>query len=60
MRILITIVSMIAVALAVQAEAQAQEAKSPLVRQINNGNWPSDREAQQLVDELFYQRAIHT
>jgi hypothetical protein len=51
---------MIAVALAVQAEGQAQETKSPLVRQINNGNWPSDREAQQLVDELFYQRAIHT
>jgi hypothetical protein len=37
----------------------AQETSSPLVRQLYNGNWPSAKEAQQLRDELFYQRAIH-
>ena len=31
----------------------------PLVRQLYDGNWPSAEEAQQLRDELFYQRAIH-
>ena len=60
MRVTIIIVSIIALAIAIPAQAQAQETKSPLVRQINDGNWPSDREAQQLVDELYYQRAIHT
>ena len=40
-------------------EAQAQEAAPPLVKQINNGNWLSEQEAQELRDELFYQRAIH-
>ena len=40
-------------------EAQAQEAAPPLVKQINNGNWLSEEEAQELRDELFYQRAIH-
>jgi hypothetical protein len=40
-------------------QAQAQETASPLVRQIDNGNWPSAKEAQQLREELFYQRAIH-
>src|SRR5262245_26178403 len=34
-------------------------AEPPLVRQINNGNWPSDDEARKLVDELYYQRAVH-
>ena len=29
------------------------------MRQINNGNWPDENEAQELRDELFYQRAIH-
>ena len=42
------------------AQAQAQETAPPLVRQIYDGNWPSAEEAQQLRDELFYQRAIHT
>ncbi|MBW1784093.1 MAG: DUF1254 domain-containing protein, partial [Deltaproteobacteria bacterium] len=37
----------------------AQETASPLVRQINNGNWLSEEEALDLRDELFYQRAIH-
>ncbi len=40
-------------------QAQAQETASPLVRQIYDGNWPSAEEAQQLRDELYYQRAIH-
>ena len=40
------------------AQLGAQQA-SPLVEQIQGGNWPSDDEARQLVDELFYQRAIH-
>jgi len=39
--------------------AQAQETTPPLVKQMYNGNWPSMEEAQQLRDELFYQRAIH-
>jgi hypothetical protein len=32
----------------------------PLVRQLYNGNWPSKKEAQELRDELYYQRAIHS
>ncbi len=39
-------------------QAQAQETRSPLVRQMYNGNWPSDKEAQQLRDELYYSMAI--
>lgn len=31
----------------------------PLMRQNDNGNWPTDEEAQKLLDELYYQRAIH-
>lgn len=31
----------------------------PLMAQINNGNWLAKKEAEALVDELFYQRAIH-
>ena len=41
----------------VGAQAFAQEA-SPLIEQINNGNWPSDEETQELLDELYYQQAI--
>jgi hypothetical protein len=43
----------------VQARAQASGAASPLMTQINNGNWLAPQEAQTLVDELYYQRAIH-
>lgn len=57
MRVLITIIYIVALAIAIPA--LAEESAPPLVRQIYNGNWPSDEEAQQLVDELFYQRAIH-
>ena len=31
---------------------------SPMVNLHYNGNWPSDKEAQQLRDELFYNQAI--
>ena len=43
----------------VVTSAHAQKSASPLVRQLYNGNWPSAEEAQQLRNELFYQRAIH-
>uniref|UniRef100_A0A0G4GPU1 DUF1254 domain-containing protein n=1 Tax=Chromera velia CCMP2878 TaxID=1169474 RepID=A0A0G4GPU1_9ALVE len=36
----------------------AQE-NPPLFEVTYNGNWPSADEAQELVDELYYQRAIH-
>lgn len=36
-----------------------QETTPPLVKELYNGNWPSETEAQELVDELYYQRAIH-
>lgn len=50
----------IAVLLAIPLSASfAQETKSPLVRQLYDGNWPSAKEAQQLREELYYQRAIH-
>jgi hypothetical protein len=39
---------------------QAQQPSAPpLVRQLNNGNWLPQNEAEALRDELFYQRAIH-
>ncbi len=31
----------------------------PLVEQINNGRWLDPKEADALLDELYYQRAIH-
>ena len=39
--------------------ALAQEAP-PLVKQLNNGNWLPQAEAEALRDELFYQRAVHS
>jgi hypothetical protein len=39
------------------ALAQDQSAP-PLIKQINNGNWLPQEEAEGLRDELFYQRAI--
>ena len=41
-----------------QRTAHADETAPPLVKQINNGNWPSTEEAQQLRDELFYTQKI--
>jgi hypothetical protein len=44
----------------VTAPVQAQEpAIPPLTKQINNGNWLPQEEAEALRDELFYQRAVH-
>jgi hypothetical protein len=34
-------------------------AAPPLVKQLNNGNWLPQKEAEALRDELFYQRAVH-
>lgn len=42
------------------ASAKQQFTSTPLVRGLYDGNWPSDEEAQDLVEELFYQRAIHS
>src|SRR5262245_20524731 len=40
--------------------ANAEEpAAPPLVKQLNNGNWLPQKEAESLRDELFYQRAVH-
>jgi hypothetical protein len=35
------------------------QSASPLLRQINNGNWLPPEEAEALRAELFYQRAVH-
>src|SRR5262245_9552371 len=44
----------------VATATHAQEAPAPpLVKQINNGNWLPQQEAEAFRDELFYQRAIH-
>ena len=37
----------------------AQQALPPLMKQLNNGNWLPQKEAEALRDELFYQRAVH-
>jgi hypothetical protein len=31
----------------------------PLVKQLNNGNWLPEQEAEALRDELYFQRAVH-
>src|SRR5215468_943371 len=50
----------IAIAGMIGSPALAQEqAAPPLVKQINNGNWLSQNEAEAMRDELFYQRAVH-
>ena len=33
---------------------------SPLIEQINNGNWLPEKEAQALVDDYFYHRALQS
>jgi hypothetical protein len=55
LNIMIAIVCVCAVFVGVQA--QAQETRSPLVRQMYNGNFPPEEEAQQLRDELFYNQS---
>src|SRR5215472_6862642 len=39
--------------------AQESAPESPLVKQINNGNWLDPTQAESLVDELYYQRAVY-
>lgn len=41
------------------AWAQDKAASPPLVEQINNGKWLDQTEADSLLDELYYQRAIY-
>jgi hypothetical protein len=57
----LTIVLLVLTAVAAfGASAQAQDRSAPpLIRQLNNGNWLPQQEAEALRDELFYQRAIH-
>src|SRR5215475_1356241 len=45
--------------LCLPASAQQDQAAPPLVKQINNGNWLPQKAAEDLRDELFYQRAVH-
>jgi len=47
-----------AIIVALAGPVSAQDA-SPLINQVNGGNWLADSEARALVDELYYQRAIH-
>ena len=56
-RILLAL-NMLVVATSVLTPLQAQEiVTSPLVKQINKGNWLTQKEAEALRDELFYQQA---
>src|SRR5262245_20763329 len=55
----IVVTSLPLVILARDVRAQATATAPPLVTQINNGNWLSPQDAQALVDELYYQRAVH-
>ena len=41
-------------------QAADQAPASPLIKQLNNGNWLDQKDAECLRDELFYQHAIHT
>jgi hypothetical protein len=52
------LVAVAAIHTAPPANAQ-QPAAPPLVQQLNNGNWLPQKEAEDLRDELYYQRAIH-
>ncbi|HMN43348.1 MAG TPA: DUF1254 domain-containing protein [Povalibacter sp.] len=59
-RFQMTMTAMTLAALGTLATGAAVAADAPpLVRQINNGNWLSQTEAESLRDELFYQRAVH-
>jgi hypothetical protein len=41
------------------AAVAQQQPVPPLVHQLNNGNWLPQKEAEDLRDELYYQRAVH-
>ncbi|MGC3963532.1 MAG: DUF1254 domain-containing protein [Rhodocyclaceae bacterium] len=50
----------LALALCLSPALHAQQAPaSPLIKQINDGNWLDQKEAESLRDELYYQRAVH-
>src|SRR5215470_4843596 len=52
-------ISLVAAMSAFTSLANAQQSpEPPLVKQINNGNWLPQAEAESLRDELFYQRAV--
>jgi len=44
---------------AVPALAQQELAAPPLIKQLNNGNWLPQKEAESLRDELFYRLHDH-
>jgi hypothetical protein len=57
---LVLAVCLIAVGFNFVTPSDAQEQSAPpLVKQINNGNWLSQQEAEALRDELFYERAVY-
>jgi hypothetical protein len=53
-------VAVCALVASISLPAIAQQPPAPpLVNQLNNGNWLPQKEAEDLRDELFYQRAIY-
>ncbi|WP_432890579.1 DUF1254 domain-containing protein [Kribbella sp. CA-245084] len=42
-----------------RVDSASTETSSPLVRQINGGNWLAREDAESLRAELFFQRAVH-
>jgi hypothetical protein len=55
----LTSVVLISLYASAPALAQQEAAAPPLVKQLNNGNWLPQKEAEALRDELYYQRAVH-
>jgi hypothetical protein len=56
----VAVCALLGAASALTAPAHAQQADAPpLVKQLNNGNWLAQNEAEALRDDLFYQRAVH-
>jgi hypothetical protein len=54
------VVSALATFAVTASPGYGQEAPAPpLVKQLNNGNWLPQKEAEDLRDELYYQRAVH-
>src|SRR5262245_3445706 len=44
--------------IAIARVANSQDAP-PLVKQLNNGNWLSQKDAEAFLHEVYYQRAVH-
>jgi hypothetical protein len=56
----LVVVATIAAGVAIASPGFAQDqGASPLVKQLNNGNWLPQNEAEAMRDELYYQRAVH-